>query len=190
MAATARAWQHPRWHYDEQRSEAAQRSAARTAARQGSQSAVDDHVRVSPAPQSSPKGSRKAVPAKGTAAPARQYAGIAAVGPVVGVRPRFLRVASLIVLAGAVLLAPVTLNMATARTEYAFARLEERKDQLEAERSSLQAKVSALESHQRVGEVAQRLGMVPGLKFAYLDLVDRSASDTVTADGVKPAAGQ
>lgn len=159
MASTARAWQHPRWQYDEERSEAARRSAARAAARGGAR------------PQG---GIAQAVPSlRAKTSSARSVSTLRAVMPPTR-RPRFqwrdLRAAVLIVFAGAMLMAPVKLTMAAREVEYRFAQLEQRQDALKGERAALQAKVAALTAHQRVGEAAQKLGMVPAAHFEFLDV--------------------
>lgn len=153
MASAARSWQHPRWQYDEDGSEAARRSAARVASQERMHSrgavALPRVSRPSPAP--------RVVPA-----------------PLPSVLPRFrwhsLRAAGFIVLAGVALLVPVSLNMAATGAEYRYAQLEDRQGALKAERSALQAKVAALTAHQRVEAAAQKMGMVPGPHFEFLDM--------------------
>lgn len=159
MASTARVWQHPRWHYDEERSEAARRSALRAAAR-GAARPRGTAAEALPSPRVKPSVARSA-PALHMAPPPTRL-------------PRFqwrnLRAAALIVLAGAMLMAPVRLNMAAREAEYRFAQLESRQDALKAERTALQTKVAALTAHQRVDVAAQKLGMVPAAHFEFLDV--------------------
>lgn len=153
MATAARSWQHPRWQYDEDESEAARRSAARTASQERTHSrgavAVPRVSRPMPAP--------RVVPA-----------------PLPSVLPRFrwhsLKAAGFIVLAGVALLVPVSLNMAATGAEYRYAQLENRQGALKAERSALQTKVAALTAHQRVETAAQKMGMVPALHSEFLDM--------------------
>ncbi len=153
MASAARSWQHPRWQYDEDGSEAARRSAARIASQERTHSrgavAVPRVSRSLSAPRVAP-------------------------APLPSVLPRFrwhsLRAAGFIVLAGVALLAPVSLNMAATGAEYRYAQLEDRQGALKAERSALQAKVAALTAHQRVEAAAQKMGMVPGPHFEFLDM--------------------
>lgn len=159
MASTARAWQHPRWHYDEERSEAARRSALRAAAR-GATRPRGMAAEALPSPRVKPSVARSAPALRMAPAPSRL--------------PRFqwrnLRAAVLIVLAGATLMAPIRFNMAAREAEYRFAQLESRQDALKAERAALQTKVAALTAHQRVDAAAQKLGMVPAVHFEFLDV--------------------
>jgi len=153
MASAARSWQHPRWQYDDDGSEAARRSAARTASQERTQftggAVVPRASRPSPGPR-------------------------AALAPLPSVLPRFrwhsLRAAGFIVLAGVALLVPVSLNMAATGAEYRYAQLEDRQGTLRDERSALQAKVAALTAHQRVEAAAQNMGMVPALHSEFLDM--------------------
>lgn len=166
MASAARSWQHSRWQHDEDTSEAARRSAARTASRERTHSRGGAAVAVS-APRT--KGSTSA-PRVSRPLPAPRVAP----APLPSVLPRFrwrsLRAAGFIVLAGVALLVPVSLNMAATGAEYRYAQLEGRQSALKAERSALQTKVGALTAHQRVEAAAQKMGMVPGSHFEFLDI--------------------
>jgi hypothetical protein len=164
MASAARSWQHPRWQYDEDTSEAARRSAARMASREGTYSRGATAVAVS-APRT--RGNTSA-PGVGRPLP------VPRVAPLPSVLPRFrwrsLRAAGFIVLAGVALLVPVSLNMAATSAQYRYAQLEDRQGALKAERSALQTKVAALTAHQRVEAAAQKMGMVPGPHFEFLNM--------------------
>lgn len=159
MASTARAWQHPRWDYDEERSEAARRSALRAAARSATRPR-SMAAETLPSPRVKTSVARSVPTLRMAPTPSRL--------------PRFewrsLRAAALIVLAGVMLMAPVRLNMAAREAEYRFAQLENRQDALKAKRAALQTKVAALTAHQRVDVAAQKLGMVPAVHFEFLDV--------------------
>lgn len=159
MASTARAWQHPRWQYDEERSEAARRSAQRAAAR-GATSPRGVAAQAVPAPRLRPAAVRPVPTLRVAASPSRRLR----------FQWRDLRAAVLIVLAGAMLMAPVRLKTDAREVEYRFAQLEQRQDALKAERAVLQTKVAALTAHQRVGDAAQKLGMVPAVHYEFLDV--------------------
>lgn len=170
MASTARAWQHPRWQYDERNSEAARRSALRAATRGATQSGG---MATETLPSLRAKTSiARSVPTLRMAPPPSRL-------------PRFqwrsLRAAALIVLAGAMLMAPVRLNMAVREAEYRFAQLENRQDALKAERAALQTKVAALTAHQRVDVAAQKMGMVPAAHFEFLDVGAGDGTEGVAA---------
>lgn len=166
MASAARSWQHPRWQYDEDMSEAARRSAARMASQEKTHSRGAVAVAVS-APRTR---AHTSAPRAGRPLPAPRVAPV----PAPSVLPRFrwqsLRAAGFIVLAGAALLVPVSLNMAATGAEYRYAQLEDRQGALKAERSALQTKVATLTAHQRVEAAAQKMGMVPGPHFEFLDM--------------------
>ena len=166
MASAARSWQHPRWEYDEDRSEAARRSAARLASRERTLSRGAAAVAVS-TPRTR---AHISAPGVGRPLPAPRVAAV----PVPSVLPRFqwqsLRAAGFIVLAGVALLVPVSLNMAATGAEYRYAQLEDRQGALKAERSALQTTVASLTANQRVEAAAQKMGMIPGPRFEFLDM--------------------
>ncbi|MCZ7661681.1 MAG: septum formation initiator family protein [Thermoleophilia bacterium] len=147
MAAPARVWQHPRWSYDETSSPAARRAAARMAIRSGaaasSQTVATAAAVADPRPTFRP-----------ASAPAPRLRAVR--------RPRVRLFPALVVLvmAGAALLGPTALNLASMRAEWRTAHLEQQRDDMLAQRAALQARVSALSSTQRIEEAARRLGMV------------------------------
>ena len=165
MASAARSWQHPRWQYDEDGSDAARRSAARVASQERT------HSRGGPSPAVSVHRTRGNTSVGGSARPlpAPRLA-----PPPPRVLPRFrwhsLRAAGLILLAGLALVVWVSLSMAATGAEYRFAQLQDRQSALKIERAALQTKVAALTAHQRVEAAAQKMGMVPGPHFEFLDL--------------------
>ncbi len=157
MAAPARVWQHPRWSYDETSSPAARRAAARMAIRSGaaasSQTVATAAAVADPRPTFRP-----------ASAPAPRLRAVR--------RPRVRLFPALVVLvmAGAALLGPTALNLASMRAEWRTAHLEQQRDDMLAQRAALQARVSALSSTQRIEEAARRLGMVKPTAVDFLAL--------------------
>lgn len=177
MGAAARSWDHPRWSYDETRSAAACRSAARVAERTGA-AAGRAQPRV-------PRGLAEDVACPGTRRQPvveRQPSVRPALRVVQRPRARFGSIVVVVAALGMALIAPVGLNLAVVRSQFQVAQLQERMDDLIAERSALKAEHAGLSSTQRVQDTADRLGMVTPPEVGFIDLGRRVASD----DGVIP----
>jgi hypothetical protein len=84
---------------------------------------------------------------------------------------------------GALLLAPLLLNVASMAAEWQVSQLQTREDDLAAERSSLRAKVAALSSTQRIAEQATSLGLQPADPVDYLFLGEAPAVASGEAAG-------
>lgn len=177
MGAAARSWDHPRWSYDETRSAAARRSAARVAERSGPGAGrPQPRVRRGPAEDTVYPGTH------GQPVVDRQSSVRPALWVVHRPRPRFGFIVVLVAALGMALMAPVGLNVAVVRSQFQVAQLQERMDDLIAERSALKAEQAGLSSTQRVKDTADRLGMVTPPEVGFIDLGGRVASD----DGVVP----
>lgn len=85
-------------------------------------------------------------------------------------RPRPIVLPTLFVLLviGAVVVAPLLLNQAAMRAEAHFAQLEERREDLMAERAELRTQVATLSSTQRVKDIAELLGMGQAARVTYV----------------------
>lgn len=177
MGAAARSWDHPRWSYDETRSAAARRSAARLAERNTATPArPQPHAR-----RETGSGREKTYP-KMHGIPAVESA--PSQRPVLQVvrrpRVRFGPIVLLVAILGVALLAPVGVNLAVVRSQFEVAQLQQRMDDLIAERSALKAEHAGLSSTQRVKETADRLGMVTPPEVGFIDLGGRVATDIGT----------
>lgn len=177
MGAAARSWDHPRWSYDETRSAAARRSAARVAERTGAEMGrPQPRVRRAPAEDTAYPGTHRQPMVE------RQPSARPALRVVHRPRTRFGSIVVLVAALGMALMAPVGLNVAVVRSQFQVAQLQERMDDLIAERSALKAEHAGLSSTQRVKEAADRLGMVTPPEVGFIDLGGRVASD----DGLLP----
>lgn len=176
MAVAARAWQHPRWEYDENDSEAARRSAARSRARQpvdapraprgqsrppraqsSSARAQSPSTRANTDRRSAPVVVREPLSAPGLRLVPRS-------------RTRFGSTMLVTLALAFSLLLPVALNTLVVRTQMDIARLQGQQDDLVAQRSALRAQQATLSATQRVKETADRLGMVTPTEVGFIDL--------------------
>jgi hypothetical protein len=173
MGLTARAYDHPRWSYDETLSEAGRRSAARAAQRTaGPSRAQKAQAQAATAPRRSQRQDAETL-SRPEAMPALRV--------VQQPRGRFGSIIVIAALLGLALLTPVGLNSAMRRSQYGIAQLQQRQDDLIAQRSALRAEHASLTSTQKVKQIADQLGMVTPGKVGFIHLSGSTGSSAQAA---------
>lgn len=169
MAVAARAWQHPRWDYDESGSEAARRSAARAQAREQIDAPRAPRTQ-SQSDRAQAQSTRPTVDRRRAPVVVREPLSAPGLRLVPRSRTRFGSTLLVTLTLAFSLMLPVALNTLLVRTQIDIAQLQRRQDDLVAQRSALRAQQATLSATQRVKETADRLGMVTPTEVGFIDL--------------------